>query len=351
MRQQILLAFILAAVVPGLSQSAASSTTGLPEDPGGVFGTFSPSYDYSAFKPWHLKATYQLSDDAGKPVGQGSYEYWWASPQTFRSTWTRGDASYTEWHMADGKVARQGTSEAFSYFERKLGVALVSPLTAVGELDPAQFRLDDHGLSAKHSVVTCFDTVPAAQKAGPVPPPGSGLFPSYCFNTSKQILLGIYSFGTMAMQYNDFTRFQGKSLARIFSFHEGTRFFLTAKIDETSELSPTDPALMPPESAKPERIDRVKIDANLAEAILVKKVPPVYPKDAKDAHIEGKVVLRAILGIDGRVCDLLLLSAPKPSLAFSAFRSVSQWEYKPYLRNGEPVEVETTVTVTYSLGQ
>jgi TonB family protein len=351
MLPHISLALLVAAALPALGQAPSGSAPGLPGVNGGVFASYSPSYDYSAFKPWHLKASYQLGDDEGKPAGQGTYEYWWVAPQVYRSTWTRGVTAYTEWHTADGRVAYQGESEALSYFERKLGTALVSPLTASGELDPAKFRLDDHGVTATNSVVSCFNTVPVAQKADPVQAPAFGIFPTYCFNTKKQFLLGIYSFGTLVMQYNDFTQFQGKALARIFSFREGTRYFLTARIEETGMLSPSDPALVPPEAAKPVRIEKGQIGTYAAERLLVKKVPPAYPQDAKDAHVEGTVVLQSVIGIDGRVRDLQILSAPSPSLAFSAFRSVSQRQYKPCTINGEPTEMETTIGVIYSLGK
>ena len=84
---------------------------------------------------------------------------------------------------------------------------------------------------------------------------------------------------------------------------------------------------------------------------LIEKRLPIYPQDAKDARVSGRVVLKAVIGRDGRVHDLKVVEAPWPSLAASALWAVSHWEYKPYLLNGEPVEVETTVTVIFSLGQ
>ena len=351
MHVQIVLAFLLAAALPGLGQATDNSALGLPEDPGGVFAAIAPSYDYSTLKPWHLKATYQLYDDAGKPAEQGTYEYWWASKHIYRSSWTRESATYTEWHTADGKYSYQAAGEALNFFEHKLETALLSPLTSAGELDPAKFRLDDHAVTAPGSVVFCYNTVPVAPKEDTVQTPSSGLFPKYCFNTRKQLLLGIYSFGAQVVKFNAFTQIEGKNLARGVYFREGARDILAAQVDAIGASSPSDPALTPPLAAKTVRIDKVQIGAEIAEDLLIKKVAPVYPQDAKDAHIQGKVVLQAIIGIDGRVRDLQLLSAPNASLASSAFWSVSQRQYKPYLRNGEPTEVETTVTVNYSHGK
>jgi hypothetical protein len=362
MRVQVFLAFLLAVALPGLAQTADNSAPGLPDDPGRVLARVVPSYDYSTLKPWHLKATYQLFDDAGKPTEQGNYELWWASNEVYRSSWTRGSATYTEWHTADGKVAYVGRSGEFNYFEHKLEPAYRSPLTSAGELDPARFRLNGDPLTAPKSIVSCYITVPVASKDDPASKPTLGLFPTYCINTKLEILLGIYSLGTHVVKFNDFTQIEGKYLGRGVYFREGVHDILTAQVNEISELSPSDPALKPPQEATAVRIDRVRIGADIAESLLIKKVAPVYPQEAKDAHIQGEVILQATIGIDGGVRDLQLLSAPTASgppsasaalsqLVSSAFWCVSQWQYKPYLRNGEPVEVETTVAVPYSLGQ
>jgi TonB family protein len=80
------------------------------------------------------------------------------------------------------------------------------------------------------------------------------------------------------------------------------------------------------------------------------KVTPVYPQAAKDAHIQGTVVLDAVIGADGNIKGLRIISGPE-ELTHSAWDAVSQWTYKPYLLNGNPTEVATTITVNYSLAQ
>jgi protein TonB len=63
------------------------------------------------------------------------------------------------------------------------------------------------------------------------------------------------------------------------------------------------------------------------------------------------VILQANIGKDGKIHDIRVILSPSPLLSDSSLQAVSHWEYQPYLLNGEPVEVETTVTVTYSLGR
>jgi len=81
-----------------------------------------------------------------------------------------------------------------------------------------------------------------------------------------------------------------------------------------------------------------------------KYVEPVYPPDAKAAGIQGSVVLDAVIGKDGSISSLKLVSGP-PELTKSAWEAVKQWTYKPYLLNGNPVAVETTITVNFALAK
>ena len=75
-----------------------------------------------------------------------------------------------------------------------------------------------------------------------------------------------------------------------------------------------------------------------------------YPKDAKQAKIQGTVVLNAVIDKDGNVKEVKAVSGPK-ILEESSLDAVRQWKYKPYLLNGEPVEVKTTISVVYTLAK
>jgi len=87
-----------------------------------------------------------------------------------------------------------------------------------------------------------------------------------------------------------------------------------------------------------------------SERTPIKQVPPVYPEQAKNAGVQGSVSLHVTIGIDGAVKKLTVVSGP-PSLTQAAMDAVGQWRYKPYLFEGKPVEVETTVVVNFQLTQ
>ncbi len=82
--------------------------------------------------------------------------------------------------------------------------------------------------------------------------------------------------------------------------------------------------------------------------MLIKKVTPVYPTDAKYAHIQGTVRLRAVINKTGDVVDLEVMSGPI-ELVVSAVNAVRKWKYRPYLLMGEPVAVQTEIVVNYAL--
>lgn len=80
--------------------------------------------------------------------------------------------------------------------------------------------------------------------------------------------------------------------------------------------------------------------------MLIHKVKPVYPAAAKKVHIEGTVVLHAIIAKDGTVQSLDYVSGPD-ELKDSAIDAVKKWRYKPMLLNNQPVEVDTDISVPF----
>jgi TonB family protein len=91
------------------------------------------------------------------------------------------------------------------------------------------------------------------------------------------------------------------------------------------------------------------VSGSATQATLLSQVAPVYPPIAKTAHISGTVLLHCLIGKDGSVETLEYVSGP-PLLMKAALDAVRQWKYKPMLLNGEPVRVDTTVSVVFMLG-
>ncbi|HXW93298.1 MAG TPA: TonB family protein [Terriglobales bacterium] len=100
-----------------------------------------------------------------------------------------------------------------------------------------------------------------------------------------------------------------------------------------------------PKVATPQR---VRVSQGVTQGLLIRKVQPNYPPLARQARIQGTVLLAAEISKDGNIENLHLISG-HPMLAPAAIEAVKQWRYKPYILNGEPVEVETQITVNFTL--
>ena len=93
---------------------------------------------------------------------------------------------------------------------------------------------------------------------------------------------------------------------------------------------------------------RVRVSQGVSQGLLIHEVRPQYPPLARQARIQGAVILQAVIGKDGTIQNLHVISG-HPMLTTSALDAVKQWRYKPYFLNGEPVEVDTQITVNFTL--
>ena len=105
----------------------------------------------------------------------------------------------------------------------------------------------------------------------------------------------------------------------------------------------------PAPKVKQEAPKKVTISAGVSQGLAISRPSPTYPAIAKAARVSGTVVLRATISKTGTIEGLQVVDGP-PMLRQSALDAVRTWRYRPYLLNGEPVEVDTTVNVIFSLG-
>jgi TonB family protein len=119
---------------------------------------------------------------------------------------------------------------------------------------------------------------------------------------------------------------------------------------EMPEIGKTQPFVEPPRITSLAQPDRrpVKLSEGVLEAQLISRIEPQYPSLAKQTKTQGTVLLRAIISRDGRIASLTVLSG-HPLLVQSALAAVREWRYRPTMLNGEPVEVETSITVIFRL--
>ena len=113
-------------------------------------------------------------------------------------------------------------------------------------------------------------------------------------------------------------------------------------------LGTANPPVPPPPAPAP--TVRAFRTSTILEGSLIRRVQPVYPPMARNVRVQGPVVLAAVIGKDGTIENLRLMSG-HPMLVPAAMAAVSQWRYRPYILNGEAIEVETQITVNFILSE
>ena len=109
-------------------------------------------------------------------------------------------------------------------------------------------------------------------------------------------------------------------------------------------------AAKPQSTETAEKPTRVRLGGDIQAPRLLNKVQPIYPTATKAAGTEGTVILHAIIGMAGHPLSLRVMNRQvDPELARAAVEAVSKWRYSPTLLNGEPIEVDTTIIVNFTL--
>ena len=99
----------------------------------------------------------------------------------------------------------------------------------------------------------------------------------------------------------------------------------------------------------PTQTDEIPTKAGIVTpGAMLKKVEPKYPWLAKAAHIQGTVILHATITKEGKIANLVIVSSPDKILSKPALKAAQQWTDRPYLLNGEPIEVDTTIKITFT---
>jgi protein TonB len=134
----------------------------------------------------------------------------------------------------------------------------------------------------------------------------------------------------------------------------GQFHFDEASVDEPEPVHLSDFSESAPLADTPTNVPRsdskaVLIPEGMALGMLIHKVDPEYPKSAKAARISGIVTLKATISKIGEIVDLQVECGPA-ALQEPSLKAIREWKYRPYLLRGEPVEVQTTIKVTFALG-
>lgn len=291
-------------------------------------------------KPWHIKATFQLFDEQGTVTDEGTYDESWASPFQFRRAFTGKNFSEVAYGTKKG-VLLSNTKGDFPDLLLAARNNLVSPMPYFEEI----IRNTTYTIKPLNSgTIKLICAVPTG--ATPGAPADSS---AYCFDTDEPILRIAARPSTSDQTFhNRLIRFEDRSIAGDLKIEHKGNVSVALHVESATVVDESDKGVFtPPADAVPAPV-RVTVSGAVVEGMLIHKVAPEYPITAKRAHITGTVVLKAIIGTNGRLRDIKPVSGPE-ALQGSAMQAVYQWRYRPYIFDGKPVEVMTTINVVFGL--
>jgi hypothetical protein len=305
--------------------------------------------DDPALKPWYMKVNFQLFDAAGKPGEQGTFEEWWAGPSLYKRTVTSPSYTATLIVNKDGKFRTSGAVET-PYLLDMLEQQLVHPISPASEMT----GLTPQAMKSTPGGPDCI-MYSRAVRGIPFPPPG--VFPTFCMAPGKDILVVSYDNGIFQVQRGAMGGFQGRVVAVDVKIQLNIQGRISVDhLDALSshmvamKMAPLTDADFAVPSTGMEPVNDAPLQVGYGK---LKPVQPNLINATIPEHVEPKVLgdnaqVQTVYGTDGQVRWMRVINAADPRLAASAINAVLHWTIKPYLVNGKPVEVETTVEVPFS---
>lgn len=291
-------------------------------------------------RAWHLKLDVTVFDAKGKNPNVGTIEVWHAGADE-RTAYAFGEISgRTLKHDGETYYGRGVPGLPFEADEVLQQVLHPGPgpndaIDAVPEMRKQKFDKVDLNCVMLTQPIKGVRSIPL------------GLFPTYCLDSVGIIRL-TFNFGSQAAILNHMGTFLGHDIATEVVIRDGELIVASAKVVTLATYTPQSGEFVP-------GADMVQVGATarVAAGVItgnrISFVEPVYPENAKEHHETGTVILRAIIGRDGHVHSLRPTNAADADFVISAIAAVRQWKYRPYLLNGEPTEVDTTITVNFAM--
>ena len=333
-----LLPFLSAMVALSAAQTSPADSTKMPADSRELLLLASRSSDLTVegVKPWHAKATYRLMDDQGNVTDEGTYEELWAEPSRFKRTYAGKGYTQTDTSAIAG-VMRTGQREDVSRLLFDMRRELVTPLPNARSLGDGPFA--EKQVNTGGSDLRCIFLRDPAR------------VPAYCIASDQAILrMTVWSGQGIQILHNRILRFQGKYIPGDLEIVREGKTILTAHLESIEVLDAVKDSDFAASSDAVFVPMRVNISGGVAVGMIEHKVNPEFPAEAQAKGMQGTVVLEAVIGVDGKIKELNVVTGA-PVFQKPALDAVRRWRYRPYLLNGVPVEVKTTINVVFSLGE
>ena len=336
MQQQLIRVLLFGVSLAILPRPLASAQE--PADPKALMLTASKINNLATpdAKPWHIKASLQLFDDQGAISDEGTYEEFWAGPNQNKIIYTAKTFARTDYinEKGDFIAGLQGTLPNNLISARN---DLVFPFpggNATANLPYSSKIIETGGIK-----LTCMS---AANLPNAI---------TYCLAPGDPVLrISAHPFESIQILHNRILHLDGRATAGDLKVMFSGKLRLALHVDTLELLNLSDNSLFspPPDAKLLPPIRRITVSPGIAQGLLEYAPSPVYPDIAKADHTSGTVVIHAVIAKDGKLYNLQAVSGPK-ELQAAALDAVRLWRYRPYLLNGDPVEVDTTINVIFQL--
>lgn len=338
---------------------AQTTSPALPSDPAALLQLASQvnGLHGADLQPWHVRATWQTLDEKGQPNEQGAWEEWWAGEKKYKTVYKSADVDRTTYGTENGRYVAGGPDKVpwqFATVERLVQYPVVM-LKSTSAMKP-NLSMNDIQQGPAH--LTCALQGMVTPDGTPIEvrrPDGTSRQLEFrdCFSTDLPAIRAEETSQGSQTVFNSIVRFQGRYLAKKIRYVGAGGVETDISVDA---IEPLDPVVAvdfsPPSNATKlaESASVVAVPGNVMAGYRIAGDMPVYPEDARHfLHSEGTVVLTAKILKDGSLGDLKMISGPL-ALQQAALDAVKTWRYRPYLLNGQPVEVETQINVVFRMG-
>jgi TonB family protein len=330
------------------TQPAAQTTTAqsvpakveMPSDPAALLELAAKKNGLrSVIVPWHLKATYEVLDEKGGTKDEGTFEEFWVSANKYRSSYSSSSFNQTSIASEKGLYTEgdTGTPRGPASLVRS---TLFNEAPFSRDKAKVNLRLDDRTLGSVALKCVTIETKTLA----PNPPTVIECLDNHL----PVVLITVRANGLLQTLHSEIVLFDGVYIARTIEVKNESKTILRVHIDMLEPYATTDEALF---AASPGAVYSplpVPASSAVTAGNIVSKVTPRYPASAKQQGIQGTVVLHAVITREGKISAVEPVIGP-PELIPGAVDAVKQWQYRPYLLNGVPVEVETEINVVFCL--
>jgi TonB family protein len=293
--------------------------------------------------PWHLKASFTALDEEGNVTDAGTYEEYWVSSTKYKRMFTGKAFTQTD-YGTEKSIMRVGLLEPAPVLLEEARREFTNPLPSPGLVGRGSFE--------QKEIVNSGVKLECLHSHGMFVDPDR----TYCLGADKPYLrIASSAMEKEQILHNRILAFRGRFIAGDMQFVLAGKRRLTAHLETVESLDAVDNAMFAaPADAFPVPrtvdISVMYVSAAVSQGMLLRKEVPEYPYFARQNHITGTVVLQATVGEDGHIKDVHAASGPA-ELMDSAADAVRHWLYRPYMLNGQPVEVRTTINVIFTLGR